>query len=157
RRCSRRGAGCRAWPRRGARPVAPPCRLDRAHARPTAPPTTARGPRAARTPACDRARAGCTYCSRRPSRGLLRVGVDLRRRALRVPHRGLPPAPLGAALARRRREIALAMLAPELLHAGPVPGGQHAVVVDVAERRLRVEVALAGDERPIPEDVGVVP
>src|SRR5262249_4037889 len=89
-------------------------------------------------------------------RPLLLMALDLRGRALRPPRRRGPPAPLHAALAGGRGEVAVPMLASEGLHGRTVPGPEHAVL-HVAERRLQIVVALARRQRAVPEDVGVVP
>src|SRR5262249_17934546 len=108
-----------------------------------------------------RGRGGCTCCSPLPCWcsslwSLLLVGLDLRGGALRSPRRRRPPAPLDAALARGRGEVAVAMFAAQRPHGGTVPRTEHPVL-HVAERRLQVVVALARRQRSVPEDVGVVP
>src|SRR5262249_22332113 len=85
-----------------------------------------------------------------------RVVVDLRRGAGRAERTRGPPAPLDAVDARGRREIAAHVLLTERAHSLAVPRGEDAVL-HVAERRLHVVVALARDQRAVPEDVAVVP
>src|SRR5262245_14325063 len=86
----------------------------------------------------------------------LLVALDLWSGTLRAPRCRGPPAPLHAALAGGRSEVAVAMLAAQRLHGGAVPGPEH-TVLHVAERRLHVVVALARRQPAVPEDVGVVP
>src|SRR5262249_60340074 len=81
------------------------------------------------------------------------VALDLWSGTLRAPRCRGPPAPLHAALAGGRGELAVAVPAAERLHGRPGPCPEYAVA-HVAERRLPVLVALAPRPRPVPEDVG---
>src|SRR5690349_10995776 len=115
----------------------------------TANPEPTARPRVARATSARRMRSGVP-----PPWGRMRV--DLRRCARGVQRTRRPPAPLDAVDARGRREVAVHVLLAQRAHPLAVPGREHAVV-DVAERRLDVVVALARDQRAVPEDVAVVP
>src|SRR5690349_24145223 len=85
------------------------------------------------------------------------AALDLRCRPARPERPRRPPAPLDAVLAHRSVVVPVDVHLAELPHLLAVPGGEDTAVLHVPERRLRVVVALARDERAVPEDVAVVP